>query len=1290
MVILTQSPFNVFRCLSTSATGFQSLAERAPMFVRTIMNVAFRALWMRSTGDLRHALQFSFQTVLSASKGVPDDVILSLLSVCEHMDLSGTPMPIPSMALSFTAAQKGVDAKALYWMESTFHATDYPVNCIDRLFSLYSKLGLIDSAINLLNSAGMGDQLTPLSLIKLGRFHEALAAIEINEADEDHLAILAAAKSKITAANHALHNTSSSSGAVGPSASQTVAAAEDAFDAPRLAVSWDRLGNERKSKMHCWREIGEMHSVVNEWRQLYSVLHDIKFSDDEDSILTEVAPYAADAALRLHSWDDVTDTLHHMHEGNIMYFTTAAALSIHNQEWDRAQQFILQGREQLLQDCSALLNESYTRAYDSIVLAQQLVELEETVACLRITDPEKRTSAITQHASIWTNRISVLAPTVPHWNRVLQTRGLLIPEQHDISTRVMFVKLCRQMSPNSSLERFTLEQLLGSRSPSLEELTDEQSNPKVVLEYVKYLSASNELYEGSRFGDEKKVLKQLIHLHEDDPHHSSLVARMYARCGCKSELDEALENFRMATDLDPTWFRGWRYWSEANVQYLATKGYSQEHFVNAVVSFINAIRFGPSSSTVIQDVLKFLALWSRNCHDDRSLEVLEKSIYMVPVQTWFLVIPQLIARLDHGLDRSCDLVADILALVAKENPHPILAPLIVCASAHERRRREHAELIMARIASTNPTLVSENRSVCSELIRISMVLHEQWHDALESSAKAYFGEGNTEENIEILTKAHEWMERPPESIAEVDFHQKYGRLLQEAEEWLHAFKKSKRIADLNCAWQLYFFVYRQIDDGIRTQQKLELHYASPKLFNACNLTIAVPNQFSMKGKVVTIASFKPTLKVIPSKQRPKRITIVGSDGESYLFLLKGREDLRLDERVMQLFKLVNTVLFYSVATNKVTGYQIQRYSVTPLWETVGLIGWVNECDTIHELIKSHRVERNVTSELEMRLMDQIICTDQPKAYDMLTVMSKIEVMEFLAGLTTGHDLRKSLWSSVTSSEVWLERRTTYTHSLATMSVVGYILGLGDRHPNNIMMQRSTGKVVHIDFGDCFEVAMSRDKFPEKVPFRMTRMLRNVLEVFGEEGMFRSSAESVMTVLRENNETLITMLEAFVQDPLISWRLISKAGELPAEVETVAVAERMATVLANADGTLVTGGPTAAVAATTATTVTVDPYTGAMVASPSTAGSGALPANSALSIYGSTVGTGVSDTATSTSVPHEGVAIMRRLADKLKGCEYGSHRTGVPMPPKEQVRRLIGEATDISNVAQSWSGWYPFW
>ena len=107
-----------------------------------------------------------------------------------------------------------------------------------------------------------------------------------------------------------------------------------------------------------------------------------------------------------------------------------------------------------------------------------------------------------------------------------------------------------------------------------------------------------------------------------------------------------------------------------------------------------------------------------------------------------------------------------------------------------------------------------------------------------------------------------------------------------------------------------------------------------------------------------------------------------------------------------------------------------------------------------------------------------------------------------------------------------------------MSMVGYILGLGDRHPSNIMLERHTGKIVHIDFGDCFEIAMRREKFPEKIPFRLTRMLTKAMEVSGIEGNFRTTCENTMRVMRDSKESLLAIMEAFVYDPLISFRLLN--------------------------------------------------------------------------------------------------------------------------------------------------------
>jgi FKBP12-rapamycin complex-associated protein len=199
---------------------------------------------------------------------------------------------------------------------------------------------------------------------------------------------------------------------------------------------------------------------------------------------------------------------------------------------------------------------------------------------------------------------------------------------------------------------------------------------------------------------------------------------------------------------------------------------------------------------------------------------------------------------------------------------------------------------------------------------------------------------------------------------------------------------------------------------------------------------------------------------------------------------------------------------------------IQRYPAIPLSQNSGLLGWVPNSDTLHVLIREYRESRKILLNIEHRIMLQMA-----PDYDNLTLMQKVEVFGYALDNTTGQDLYRVLWLKSKSSESWLDRRTNYTRSLGAMSMVGYILGLGDRHPSNLMLDRITGKIIHIDFGDCFEVAMHREKYPERVPFRLTRMLTYAMEVSNIEGSFRITCENVMRVLRDNKESLMAVLEA---------------------------------------------------------------------------------------------------------------------------------------------------------------------
>lgn len=64
--------------------------------------------------------------------------------------------------------------------------------------------------------------------------------------------------------------------------------------------------------------------------------------------------------------------------------------------------------------------------------------------------------------------------------------------------------------------------------------------------------------------------------------------------------------------------------------------------------------------------------------------------------------------------------------------------------------------------------------------------------------------------------------------------------------------------------------------------------------------------------------------------------------------------------------------------------------------------------------------------------------------------------------------RYFFYSNFPNPHDFLKHIRFYTDSLALWSIVCYIVGLGDRHLNNILLDTSTAELVHIDLGMLFE------------------------------------------------------------------------------------------------------------------------------------------------------------------------------------------------------------------------------
>lgn len=126
---------------------------------------------------------------------------------------------------------------------------------------------------------------------------------------------------------------------------------------------------------------------------------------------------------------------------------------------------------------------------------------------------------------------------------------------------------------------------------------------------------------------------------------------------------------------------------------------------------------------------------------------------------------------------------------------------------------------------------------------------------------------------------------------------------------------------------------------------------------------------------------------------------------------------------------------------------------------------------------------------------------------------------------------------------WYQARTSYVRTLAVMSMVGYILGLGDRHGENILLDTKNGDVVHVDFNCLFNQG-ERFEIPEVVPFRLTHNLINAMGPLGVEGIYRKCCETTLKVLQDQKSTLKSVLRPFIYDPLVIWnKTIKTDGKL---------------------------------------------------------------------------------------------------------------------------------------------------
>ncbi|KAF5895245.1 Serine/threonine-protein kinase ATR, partial [Clarias magur] len=278
------------------------------------------------------------------------------------------------------------------------------------------------------------------------------------------------------------------------------------------------------------------------------------------------------------------------------------------------------------------------------------------------------------------------------------------------------------------------------------------------------------------------------------------------------------------------------------------------------------------------------------------------------------------------------------------------------------------------------------------------------------------------------------------------------------------------------------------------------------------------------GHWVYLSGFDDTVEILASLQKPKKISLKGSDGKCYTMMCKPKDDLRKDCRLMEFNCLINKCLRKDAESRR-RDLHIRTYAVIPLNEECGIIEWVNNTGGLrHILTKLYKEKGIYLTGKELRKMilpktasfqekwklhKDVLCARHPPVF---------------------HEWFLRTFPDPTS---WYNSRSAYCRSTAVMSMVGYILGLGDRHGENILFDSQTGECVHVDFNCLFNKGETFD-VPEVVPFRLTQNMVHAMGPMGTEGLFRQACEVTLRLMRDQREPLMSVLKTFLHDPLVEW------------------------------------------------------------------------------------------------------------------------------------------------------------
>ncbi|KAJ2629868.1 hypothetical protein H4R22_003061 [Coemansia sp. RSA 1290] len=350
-------------------------------------------------------------------------------------------------------------------------------------------------------------------------------------------------------------------------------------------------------------------------------------------------------------------------------------------------------------------------------------------------------------------------------------------------------------------------------------------------------------------------------------------------------------------------------------------------------------------------------------------------------------------------------------------------------------------------------------------------------------------------------------------------------------------------------------VWTEMVQVMVTPSVLDVGYASMQLVEF-SAAIPIPT-LTQPAAPLYFAGVDRKMRIIGSKTRPKLLTLHfhTSDNtvvsEKYIF--KGSEDLRIDESVMQVLVRLNRVL--SQDQQLPSASRLAVYNIVPTGSYGGIIQMVNDAPSLFALYTQHTVAtRNPKDQRQIPGLRQTFMDHSARELKKAKLPCSLPISEWPQRVA--FSVYDSLCSTVPSDMVHrhvMRASPSAAHlvvglqrlvrSIGMASAAGYLVGLGDRHLDNLLITADS-QLVHIDFNVCYDFG-GVSQIPEQVPYRLTRTLAFLCgspspQCFAYSSTFAQAFSAVMRFARMDQNVLVNALASRMMFyPFMEWRWIEK-------------------------------------------------------------------------------------------------------------------------------------------------------